>query len=420
MFYYIIQFFAPLIALLLISIGTSLLGTTLILQLKDINAPTITIGLLTTFFYSGYIIGAFKLEPFIRRVGHIRAYATFAAIIAATSLLHGFYINAEFWLALRLIYGFCSAGLFMVVESWMLNLSSVEIRGRILSLYMVSFYIAQSFGQFLLKVINIELDAEILFPYAIISITAALSVVPLCSTRSSSPQFEEFSVLSIKDMFALSKSAIIGVFVSGLIFGVIYGILPFSIHQFGYTSQQIGIAMGVLILGGALLQYPIGKISDYVSRFTVLNAITILTLLCAIGLHFTIDYNFLTFNLIIFFFGGFSFTIYPIATNLLCDYVDSKDLMAAIAALLIFYSIGAASGPFLGPIFINLFGPDGIFYFFYSSCAILILATFARSFVRKPMPIAEQSEFVLSSRTTPVATELDPRVEEDPESEEDA
>ena len=44
------------------------------------------------------------------------------------------------WAALRLVGGFATGGLFVVLESWMLVSSTPANRGRLMSLYMILLY----------------------------------------------------------------------------------------------------------------------------------------------------------------------------------------------------------------------------------------------------------------------------------------
>ncbi|MCF6790311.1 MFS transporter, partial [Corynebacterium parakroppenstedtii] len=164
--------------------------------MHDLGSSSLSIGALTTFYYAGMTLAAFKTEKFIFRVGHIRAYAAFASLLAVTTMLHGIYINDIFWIILRLVDGLAIGGLYVVIESWILTSSNKENRGQILAVYMVALYLAQAGGQFLLNIGHIES----FIPYAIATILASLSVIPLAMTKTDSPKFEEPSTLNIKSL----------------------------------------------------------------------------------------------------------------------------------------------------------------------------------------------------------------------------
>jgi hypothetical protein len=70
----------------------------------------------------------------IQRVGHIRTLAALGAIASTIPLLHLLLIDPFAWVVFRTITGFCFAGLFIVVESWLNGAATVETRGQILSI----------------------------------------------------------------------------------------------------------------------------------------------------------------------------------------------------------------------------------------------------------------------------------------------
>ncbi|APS84761.1 hypothetical protein AVM71_16845 (plasmid) [Piscirickettsia salmonis] len=72
----------PLLSLIILTLGSALLTTFLSLKLDSLNTSEFLIGGLTTAYYAGMVLGAFKLEGLILRVGHIRAYSAFASMLA--------------------------------------------------------------------------------------------------------------------------------------------------------------------------------------------------------------------------------------------------------------------------------------------------------------------------------------------------
>src|SRR6201996_5077475 len=50
------------------------------------NAPTDVIGLVASSYFLGFLLGALVADRIVRRVGHIRAFAVFAALAADATL----------------------------------------------------------------------------------------------------------------------------------------------------------------------------------------------------------------------------------------------------------------------------------------------------------------------------------------------
>lgn len=401
-------FAAPIISLVIVTLGSGFLTTLLTVRLHAAGSGSFIIGLLTAFYYLGLVIGSFSTHRIIKRVGHIRIYSAFAAIMAVSIMLQGIFVDATSWIILRFISGFCIAGLYIAIESWMLVVAPPERRGQVLSLYMVSFYAALGGGQFLLNISN----PSTIMPFAIIVMLTALSIVPVCMTRTSCPNVEEATALSFLKLYRISPSGVLACFAAGLITSVIYGLMPLFVKLLHFSDAYVSWVMGLTIFGAMAIQYPIGRMSDFVERRKVLIWISVATLILTILLASTAYFSQLIFLGLSFIFGGVSFTLYPIGISHTCDYLDGKQIIAATQGLLLANGIGSILGPVMVPSFINMFGPEGLFVFFGLIAAILSIFFSWRRTQTSPTPVAEQQEFVAMPKTTPLVTNLDPRAED--------
>ena len=95
------------------------------------------------------MIGSLYCGKLIQRVGHIRAFLALGAIASTAPLLHLLVMHPIAWVA-RALTGFCFAGLFIVVESWLNGVATDETRGQILSVYAMTGLFAGIAGQLLL------------------------------------------------------------------------------------------------------------------------------------------------------------------------------------------------------------------------------------------------------------------------------
>ncbi|AIT64007.1 MFS transporter [Coxiella burnetii] len=401
----LITVLSPLLSLVILTVGNGFFVTYVTVRLHLEGVPAWVIGAISAAYYAGLVFGSFRIEPFIIRVGHIRAYAAFASLVATTILLQALYINPWWWLILRLISGYCMAGLFITIESWLLVKSEKGTRGQVLSLYMISFYAAQALGQFLLS----AGDLKGIVPFILAALLSSLSVVPLAMTRTATPHFEEPSALNFFQLYRISPVGIFGCFCSGLIMGAIYGLLPLYISQIQPETETIALLMGATIFGGMLLQYPVGKLSDALDRRKVILGVVALVLALSILITTPLSHALFILLILLFFFGGLTFTIYPLSISYALDYLQSKDTVAATQGLLLAYSVGATFGPLLGPGFMHLAGPRGLFFYFIAIGSLLTILVLWRSVTSPGVPKEEQQEFIPIPRTTPVGTELNPR-----------
>ncbi len=398
----------PLISLIILTLGSALLTTFLTLRLQQLQVNEFFIGGLTTAYYGGMVIGAFKLEGLILRVGHIRAYAAFASIMAVVSILHGFYISVVFWLLLRFLGGIATAGLYIVIESWILAESNPSNRGTSLALYMVSLYVAQAFGQWLL---NLG-DQQTLMLYALAAVLASLSVIPLTLSRVVLPVFNEPEPLGIRKVLKITPSGVLTCFVAGLILGSIYGLYPLFINSQGYSTSALTTIMGLTILGGMLFQYPIGKLSDLVSRRYVIAGLAFASIGLAILLILFSNHHFFVMATLSLVLGGTTFCLYPVGISHACDRFNANQMVAATQALLLAYGVGATLGPIIVPAFHWILPHAAILVFIIALSLPLGLFVLLRKQIAPSVAEEEKTEFTHTMEMTPIINEIDPRSDE--------
>ena len=119
----------------LMQMGNTLQGTLLSVRGGLEGFSPAQIGTVGAGFWVGVVIGSLRGGRIIARVGHIRTFAGLAAIASSAALLHLLVIDPYVWMVARALTGFCFAGLFMVVESWLNGIATPGSRGRIMSIY---------------------------------------------------------------------------------------------------------------------------------------------------------------------------------------------------------------------------------------------------------------------------------------------
>lgn len=400
---------APLLSLAIVMVAVGLFSTFVPLRLTlDGHSPFITGGA-TAAYFAGLVLGSLRTESFIARVGHIRTFAAFASMTSAIAVFMGLVIRPFLWIGLRFLMGVFTSGLFIVIESWLLMVGGRERKGTILAYYMIAFYAAQSGGQFLLN----AAPPLSFVPFSLATLFISLSVVPVCLTRHSSPTIEEPSLLSPLKLMKISAFGILSAFGSGLIMGAFFGLAPVFAHKVGMSTSQVASYMGVTIIGGFILQWPLGKLSDMINRRSVLIGVSFITSVMAflIAVAAVVSTNLLLVLAVLF--GGFSFTMYPLSISYTNDYLDPKDLIAASGGLWMSYGIGCVLGPLLAPTSMTIFGPSGLYIYFMIVSSIVGAIGVYRKRYKPPIPLSEQIEYRPMPRTTPKISELDPRADEE-------
>jgi len=396
---------APLVSLAIIMLGQGFFNTYVSMRLSIAGYTSGMIGFVNAAYFLGMMLGSLYIEHFIRRIGHIRAFAIFASINAAAIITQSLVLNITSWVFLRLAVGVCAAGLFVVIESWLLLLSTIRTRGKLLSLYMIAIYASQGAGQFILNLMPLESHV----PFATSVLLSSLSVIPVCVMRSGVPQYtEDTSVTTIFQIIKTCPFGITGCFLAGMIISSFYSLGPVFARKTLPTVMQVSQIMGFTILGGLVLQWPLGHLSDIFDRVKILLLVSFILVGITFTLFFPLPYPYLLTLAILF--GGFSFTLYPLSITFTSDHFHSSKMISITSALYAVYGFGSILGPLLSPLAMYFIRPSGLFLFDTILLVILILVGFAN--IKKERPKIEddqQSEYIPLPRTTPLAFYLDPR-----------
>lgn len=394
------------ISLALFISGSSLLGTLLAVRMSIEGFSAQWIGPILAFYSLGFVLGTLYAVGIIQRVGHIRSFAAFAAIACITTLAHPLWINGFAWAALRLLMGFCGAGLVMVMESWINDRISNDIRGTIMAVYSITSNLAQGGGQFTLglgRADNFQL-------FSIAAALVAASLVPLALTRAKAPSIEEHERMNVKRLFGLAPIGIVGAFTAGAAMSGLMAVLPVYAQQEGYSIQQISVLMGTAVLFGMAIQGPVGHLSDRFDRRALIVALSLLGLLIALPLITQEGDNFLMLLILVGLFVGLVGTIYPMCVALTNDQLQSHQIVSASATLLLIFGTGTIAGPVGGSLAMQVAGGVGLFMFIAVAMAILAAFGLYRHLTAKRIPVEEQSEYVpMAAAATPVILEIDPR-----------
>ncbi|WP_413517004.1 MFS transporter [Photobacterium phosphoreum] len=372
--------FVPVAGLTVFAIASGYLMSLIPLSLANFNIDSSYASWLASIYYLGLLIGSLMIEPIIAKIGHRIAFISFLTLLASTVAVLPLFPHKELWLFSRLIAGMAVAGIFVVVESWLLIGDSAKERAKRLGFYMTSLYGGTTIGQLAVGYFGVQGFV----PFIVILVLLLIAILPPLFVKQGQPNSHGHQVLSLKQISRLSKPAIIGCITSGVVMGSIYGLMPLALKASSLSTNQVGVLMAAIILGGMVIQPVISKLSIVMSK-TLLLALMSLLGVFAMGLtYLSSDYIMLVSALALL--GMSAFALYPIAITLACDNLDSSYIVAATQVMLFSYSIGSA----LGPIGANSFMAEqnGLMDFFF----IVLLATaiymLIASLHRKPQVLA--------------------------------
>ena len=370
---------------------------------------TAALGLMGTAWASGFVTGCYFAPRIVRRAGHVRAFGTFAASGAIVALLTGLVINEYAWIVLRAFTGFTMAGAFMIIESWLNEKATNENRGTVFGLYMMVTYASIMGGQMI--VAGGDVHSASLF--MITGIFFCLSLIPTAVSTQSTPKPLQDVKLDLKGLYVNSPVSAVGCLLIGVAngawgtLGAVYG------ARIGIPTAAIALMMSLVVIAGAAMQLPAGRISDRTDRRYVLAGAGFCAALFALVIFI---FRPQSATLVLVFaacYGGFAYTLYSIAVAHANDHADPEDFVKVSGGLLMLYGFGTMIGPLLGAALMGL-RPEGLFLATALAHLGLAAYTLLRIRVRAPVPIEHREAFKTQPAEralTPEAVRLDPRTQ---------
>jgi MFS family permease len=386
----------------LLTAGNALLGTLVSVRMTIEGFPRLVSGLVMSAYFAGFVLGSIHASRIIDRVGHIRAFAAFAAALGVAATLQALVVSPLPWIALRAASGFAIAGQLKVAESWLNTTATTANRGRVFSIYVIAVYLAFGGGQFMLALgdprdLTLFLVAVLLF---------SASILPIVLTAATAPGTPPTPRLHLRRISAAAPLGLAGALAAGVSVGAVQAIGPQFASELGLSVPRISQFMGVFFLSGILLQWPVGRLSDRMDRRRVLAAMALVGALACVALATIEHRSFVVLLGLAVLGGGTLATIYPLSVAHANDRLRTESVVATTSTLLLAYGTGAATGPVLATTVMTGLGAAGLFY--TSAVPCTVLAGYA-VFRMRHYAAVDQSRFEGVAQTTPAVLELDPR-----------
>jgi MFS family permease len=403
-----------LTATVLLEIGIGLLGVLVPIEGKLAGFSTVTIGSLGTVYYFGFVVGCMFLPRIIRRFGHIRSFAAFAAVASSAALMHTLVVTPWTWLVLRVTVGLCLAGLLIVIESWLNNQAAQQRRGHVFGLYMAVTWFGIVGGQ-LLFAIPLSQSFQL---FAFVSIAICLSLVPVTLNTGAMPAIPQLATINLAGLYRIAPVGLVGCLATGLANGAFWTFAPLFAQARSDTSLGVSLFMSAAVIGGALSQWPIGRFSDHVDRRWVIAAVCLASAGAALLIILQPDDSTPLMLGLTVLFGASALTLYPLCVAHVNDRADPAAFIEVSSRLLLAFAFGAILGPFLAGFLIAAGGITNLFVFTGAIHLALALYAFSRIRLVEPAPEGERTAFAPSpplSHGTQAGVELQQTAEHEDE-----
>lgn len=369
-----------LCGLLLLTLAIAVLNTLVPLWLAHEHLPTWQVGMVSSSYFTGNLVGTLLTGYLIKRLGFNRSYYLASLVFAAGCLGLGLMIGFWSWMAWRFVAGVGCAMIWVVVESALMCSGTSRNRGRLLAAYMMIYYVGTFLGQLLVSKVSTELMNVLPWVTALI----LAGILPLLFTRILSQQTESRKTTSITSMLKLRQArlGVNGCIISGIVLGSLYGLMPLYLNHQGISNSNIGFWMAVLVSAGIVGQWPIGRLADKFGRLLVLRVQIFVVILGSIAM--------LTHTAMapaLFILGAAGFTLYPVAMAWSCEKVSQDQLVAMNQALLLSYTIGSLLGPSFTAMLMQHYS-DNLLFIMIASVSFIYLLMLLRNARHTSNPVA--------------------------------
>ncbi len=393
---------ALFVGIFLLMAGNGLQGSLLGVRSEAEGFSLQVTGIVMASYFAGFLAGSKYAEHLLSKVGHIRVFAGLASTASSAVLIHAVFVSPITWGLMRFVTGMCMAGLYVVAESWLNDLATNATRGRILSVYMLVTMGGLTAGQFMLDLANPD-GFEL---FVLSSILVSASLVPVVLSASSSPPLSVPEPLSLRELTRLVPTGVVTSFWVGTSAGVIMGLSAVYAVNVGMSSGRVTTFLAAPLVGSVVFQWPIGYMSDRVSRRAVMLLVAVVASVVCLALTIVGAGTWPAIALM-FALGGMTFPLYSLTIGYTADWLPVAKLNSASAALVRTNGVGAVLGPLLGAAAMSATGASAFFWTLVFAHGVIAAYIGYRMVVAEAPPIQNRRRFVaIPARASSVALNL--------------
>jgi MFS family permease len=245
-------------------------------------------------------------------------------------------------------------------------------------------------------------------PFTLAAVFLALAIVPVGLTSRLAPAPVEATRVGFSLLYRRSRSAFAGALLSGLVVGSFWSLGAVFARGNGESQSDISWFISAAIIGGALLQYPIGLLSDRIDRRKVMAFLGLGGALASAAVAGSAGQ---AWHLpAVFLFGAMVMPIYAMALATAADVSKGSEFVEIGTSVLLLNALGAVSAPLALGKLMSVLGPPALFWSFTVLCLAFMAYIVLQLRVVRAVSIADQVPFsAAASEVAPASFDLDPR-----------
>jgi MFS family permease len=283
------------------------------------------------------------------------------------------------WFVIRFLGGLVGSVLFVVTETWMIEITPREHHGRVMGFYNTTLALSFALGPLILSVTGTQGTLPFLVGIGLMGM-AGLPVLwagRYAPASSGKPGFGVVSFAFVAPLLALACFVVAFMELATTSLIPIYGL------RVGMTESSATLMLFFGAAGGALLQFPIGWAADHFDPRKVLVACALAGLVCAAAWPFSVGVPFLLWTTLFLWWGLFA-GVYTVAMILAGQWFSGVELATAMAAFGVFWGVGAFVGPMVGGASMDLWDPYGLPLTLVIVAGVFVVFSLLRRFYHLP------------------------------------
>ncbi|WP_018148867.1 MFS transporter [Henriciella marina] len=396
-----------------LQLGGGILSVVTPLGLETLGVSPGLIGAIAAAYALGFMIGAYTASNAVILFGNIRVFSAAAATCAASVMIMQLALDPWSWTIVRIVQGAAFAWMFSSIEAWLGATVSVKNRGSVSGFYHLIAKVSLVAGPFFVAGLA-PVDFR---PYLWCAMFLCLSLLPICLTRRGEPPSPSVEPLAFKRLFDLAPSAVISVFLAGVINSGTLALLPLYAGvalpgASGGATGAAAMAAAAVWTGGLISQWPAGRISDRVDRRVVIAVMGGVAALASLvlGLFPGLPQNWILIALAVWGAGSLSF--YGIGVAHAIDRSDTAQISRVMSGLLFVWAVGSVIGPPLSGYAFRLpLTEGGLFLLSAIMSSVLTFSMLYRRARRQDVPRDAQEPWNIALPSTASTGEIDPRTD---------
>jgi MFS family permease len=338
------------------------------LALAQSGVDELHIGWIASAYYAGAFLAALTFAPVVQLIGYRWSMLLIAVVGAASAAAAVLPLPFWGWIAVRALFGYAAAGVYVVIDSWIGNLSGRQNRGRMLGINEGLRTALASAGQFLVALTTGSMGI------LIAAGAMLLSGLPVLATREPvlRPDRHRRQSSGLAILFRNWPVFLI-IVLSGLTISILYAMPALYARAIGMSPSETAVFLAMTTIFGAIGLNVLGALADVFGRAIVIAAATAVGFLTAGTLALGYVEGVLTTTITGAVVAAATFPIYSLALARLIDLVRPAEVVSATGVAIVGYTTGACFGPVISGFAMGSLGAMG----FYGLVAIALWITSA-------------------------------------------